>query len=276
MKTARECDVHGDNVTIRVGVQGRVVVGPAGSPGTVTIPLRYALVKEGIEPMVLWTKFFSFNVSIPSTNLNVPFTHIEEEMTVPIPKADELAAFVHVYRLRPGQPEGLGEAEGAPTADGAGEIAGTHYPWSSPGLSRRPPIIGARPCHMIGVAGTSPAMTHCDNLYGMTARAARPSIHLELRLEVADALGDQAVGSRAVGRLHGDLLRRGDGGVGGGGRTSASAWASACAILVSAILVRRATNSSTLLFASAARRSASIRAFSMIAWASFSASSRFF
>jgi hypothetical protein len=94
VKTARECDVHGDNVTIRVGVQGRVVVGPAGSPGTVTIPLRYALVKEGLEPMVVWTKFFSFNVSIPSTNLNVPFTHIEEEMTVPIPKADELAAYV--------------------------------------------------------------------------------------------------------------------------------------------------------------------------------------
>jgi hypothetical protein len=94
MKTARECDVHGDNVTIKVGVQGRVVVGPAGSPGTVTIPLRYALVKEGIEPMVLWTKFFSFNVSIPSTNLNVPFTHIEEEMTVPIPPTDELAAYV--------------------------------------------------------------------------------------------------------------------------------------------------------------------------------------
>jgi hypothetical protein len=94
VKTARECDVHGDNVTIRVGVQGRVVVGPAGSPGTVAIPLRYALVKEGIEPMVLWTKFFSFNVSIPSTNLNVPFTHIEEDMTVPIPKADELAAYV--------------------------------------------------------------------------------------------------------------------------------------------------------------------------------------
>jgi hypothetical protein len=94
VKTARECDVRGSNVTIRVGVQGRVVVGPAGSPGTVTVPLRYALVKEGIEPMVLWTKFFPVNVTIPSTNLNVPFTHIEEEMTVPIPPADQLAAYV--------------------------------------------------------------------------------------------------------------------------------------------------------------------------------------
>src|SRR5262249_48637333 len=32
VKTARECDVRGDMVTIRVGVQGRVVVGPAGGP----------------------------------------------------------------------------------------------------------------------------------------------------------------------------------------------------------------------------------------------------
>ena len=108
VKTARECDVRGDNVTIRVGVQGRVVVGPAGAPGTVTIPLRYALVKEGIEPMVLWTKFFPVNVTISSTNLNVPFSHIEEEMTVPIPPADQLAAYVVYIGF---DPESLKTAE---------------------------------------------------------------------------------------------------------------------------------------------------------------------
>jgi hypothetical protein len=108
VKTARECDVHGDNVTIKVGVQGRVVVGPAGSPGTVAIPLRYALVKEGLEPAVIWTKFFTFNVTIPSTNLNVPFTHIEEDMTVPIPPASELAAYVVYIGF---DPESLKSAE---------------------------------------------------------------------------------------------------------------------------------------------------------------------
>jgi hypothetical protein len=94
VKTARECDVRGDTVTIRVGVQGRVVVGPAGSPGTVTIPLRYALVREGIEPKVLWTKLFTFPVSVTNVQLNVPFTHVEEEMTVPVPPAAELPAYV--------------------------------------------------------------------------------------------------------------------------------------------------------------------------------------
>ena len=94
MKTARECDVHGDMVTIRVGIQGRVVVGPAGGPGTVTVPLRYALVREGIEPKIIWTKLFVIKSRCPNTQLNIPFTHVEEEMTVPVPPPAELSAYV--------------------------------------------------------------------------------------------------------------------------------------------------------------------------------------
>jgi len=93
-QTARECIVRGSELTIKVGVQGRIVVGPAGGPGTVQIPLRYALVREGLEPKVLWTKLFVFPVVIPEANLNVPFIHIEEDMTVPIPSAAEADAYV--------------------------------------------------------------------------------------------------------------------------------------------------------------------------------------
>jgi hypothetical protein len=104
VKTARECDVRGDMVTIRVGVQGRVVVGPAGGPGTVTVPLRYALVREGIEPKTIWTKLFAVPVTLSSSQLNVPFTHIEEEMTVAIPSRGDLAAYVVYIGF---DPEGL-------------------------------------------------------------------------------------------------------------------------------------------------------------------------
>jgi len=93
-QTARECIVRGKDVTIKVGVQGRIVVGPAGGPGTIQIPLRYALVREGLEPKVIWTKLFVFPLVIPEGQLNVPFIHIEEEMTVPIPSAAELDAYV--------------------------------------------------------------------------------------------------------------------------------------------------------------------------------------
>ena len=93
-QTARECILRGNDLTIKVGVQGRIVVGPAGGPGTLSIPLRYALVREGREPKTLWTKLFTIPVTIPENQLNLPWLHIEEEMTVPRPPADEIEAYV--------------------------------------------------------------------------------------------------------------------------------------------------------------------------------------
>jgi hypothetical protein len=93
-QTARECILRGNNLIIKVGVQGRVVIGPAGVPGSIAIPLRYALVREGTEPKTLWTKLFMVPVTIPANQLNVPWLHVEEEMTVPRPSADEVEAYV--------------------------------------------------------------------------------------------------------------------------------------------------------------------------------------
>jgi hypothetical protein len=94
VQTARECLLRGGDLTIKVGVQGRVVVGPAGEPGQVSIPLRYALVREGLAPKTIWTKLFMVPVTIPVGQLNVPFIHVEEEITVPNPTPAELDAYV--------------------------------------------------------------------------------------------------------------------------------------------------------------------------------------
>jgi hypothetical protein len=94
VQTARECQLRGGELIVKVGVQGRVVVGPAGAPNQITIPLRYALVREGQDLKTLWTKLFMVPVTIPEGQLNVPFMHIEEEMTVPNPSPAELDAYV--------------------------------------------------------------------------------------------------------------------------------------------------------------------------------------
>jgi hypothetical protein len=83
LQTARECIVADGNVTIKVGVQGRIVVGPAGGSGTLNIPLRYALVREGVQRKTLWTRLFTVPVSIEPGQLNLTWLHVEEEMTVP-------------------------------------------------------------------------------------------------------------------------------------------------------------------------------------------------
>jgi hypothetical protein len=93
-QTARECVLRDNTLTIKVGVQGRIVVGPAGAPASITIPLRYALVREGLDSKTLWTKLFMVPVAIPQNQLNLPWLHIQEEMTIPRPSAEELEAYV--------------------------------------------------------------------------------------------------------------------------------------------------------------------------------------
>jgi hypothetical protein len=112
-QTARECILGGNSLTIKVGVQGRVVVGPAGGPGAINIPLRYALVREGAEPRTLWTKLFMVPVTIPENQLNLPWLHIEEEMTVPRPSGDEIETYVIYIGF---DPEGGGAAKPKPAA----------------------------------------------------------------------------------------------------------------------------------------------------------------
>jgi hypothetical protein len=91
---ARECIVRGATMTIKVGTQGRVILGPAGGPGDLVIPLRYAVVKEGIEPRTIVTKLNRIPVNIPAGQGNVAFSHIEEELTFPTPRVGELENYI--------------------------------------------------------------------------------------------------------------------------------------------------------------------------------------
>jgi hypothetical protein len=63
-RTARECAARDGALTIKVGVQGRLIVGPAGGPGDTQLPLRYALVREGVEPKTLWSRLYVVPVTI--------------------------------------------------------------------------------------------------------------------------------------------------------------------------------------------------------------------
>jgi hypothetical protein len=75
-------------------VQGRVILGPGGTPGEVEVPLRYALIKEGPTPKTIWTKLYRFPVVISEGQNGAPFTHVEEDMVVPKPTNADLDAYV--------------------------------------------------------------------------------------------------------------------------------------------------------------------------------------
>jgi hypothetical protein len=78
---------------MKVGVQGRVIVGPVGEAGTLDVPLRLALVQEGASPKTIWTKLYRVPVSIAGGQPNVPFVHVED-ISVPKPSAADLQAYV--------------------------------------------------------------------------------------------------------------------------------------------------------------------------------------
>src|SRR5262245_54470908 len=93
-QTGRECAVQGANLSIKVGVQGRVILGPMGGPGQVDIPLRYAVVREGPQPKTVITKFKRVSVIVPPAQTHVQFVDIEEGLTFPLPSRSELDAYV--------------------------------------------------------------------------------------------------------------------------------------------------------------------------------------
>lgn len=85
-KMARECSRGGAGITARIGIQGRVIAGPAGAPATVEVPLRIAVVQGGIGEKVIASKAYRTTVEMTDGG-SVPFTFIAEDMTYPVPAA---------------------------------------------------------------------------------------------------------------------------------------------------------------------------------------------
>jgi len=85
IRTARECHVNSGMMTMKVGIEGRVITGPAGGPGNVDVPLRIAVVKEGPEPKTIVSKFARIPVTIAGSIDRVTFTHVESDIAFPLP-----------------------------------------------------------------------------------------------------------------------------------------------------------------------------------------------
>jgi len=83
-KTARDCTKMNGEITARIGIQGRVIAGPAGAPAQVEIPLRVAVVQGGVSEKVIATKPYRTTVAM-SEDGNVPFTLVADDLVYPIP-----------------------------------------------------------------------------------------------------------------------------------------------------------------------------------------------
>ena len=84
-RTARECHLNGNTMTMKIGIEGRIITGPAGGPGSVDVPIRIAVVQEGVTPKVVASKFGRETVTLSGSVDRVNFTHIADDVSFPLP-----------------------------------------------------------------------------------------------------------------------------------------------------------------------------------------------
>ncbi len=103
---ARECAIVGNTMTMKVGMEGRVLLGDKGTAGGVSVPIRIAVVQEGPSPKTILTKFFTVPLNIPAAEGQTTFNVVEDTISFPITNPGDIEKYVVYVGFDPkGTPE---------------------------------------------------------------------------------------------------------------------------------------------------------------------------
>ena len=94
-RTARECRLEGDTLHLKVGVAGRVVLGPAGAPGSFTVPVRVAVTRGMTQ--VVYSKLGRASVTVPAGADSALYAYVDEAVSFRLGEGDRPTLYyVHV------------------------------------------------------------------------------------------------------------------------------------------------------------------------------------
>lgn len=99
-KMARDCTLADGQITARIGIQGRIIVGPSGAPPVVEVPLRVAVVIGGVGEKVVMTKAYRTNVEM-GENETVPFTLVADDVVYPAPTGADADKYIFYVGFDP-------------------------------------------------------------------------------------------------------------------------------------------------------------------------------
>jgi len=80
--TARECSIRDDKLVLKIGIAGKVLLGPAGTPGGFSVPVRVAVVRNSDQSPVV-SKLYHAAATITAKRTEESFTIISEPISVP-------------------------------------------------------------------------------------------------------------------------------------------------------------------------------------------------
>jgi hypothetical protein len=90
-KQSRNCVVSANQITIKMGVVGRLMLGPAGNQTSVELPLRFAVESDGTP---LFTEKYDVPVTLnPGTQAN-DFVKVVDNLVIPYVGGEDIVIWV--------------------------------------------------------------------------------------------------------------------------------------------------------------------------------------
>ena len=79
-ETSRNCVVSNGQITVNMGVIGRVLLGPAGTQTTVNAPIRFAVERDG---QAIFSEKYTLAVAVTPPAQTTEFVKVVENVTIP-------------------------------------------------------------------------------------------------------------------------------------------------------------------------------------------------
>ena len=90
-KQSRNCVVSNGLITVKMGVVGRLLLGPAGTEKSVTVPIRFAVERDG---SAVFSEIYKIPVSITPPNQSEEFVKVVENVAIPYVGGEDITIWV--------------------------------------------------------------------------------------------------------------------------------------------------------------------------------------
>ncbi|WP_127072372.1 hypothetical protein [Pelagibacterium lentulum] len=87
---SRNCVVSSGQITVQMGAAGRVILGPSGSPSNISVPLRFAVERDGVA---VYSQRFDVQVAAQQAGAN-EFVHTLEGIAIPYVGGESITIWV--------------------------------------------------------------------------------------------------------------------------------------------------------------------------------------
>ena len=90
-KQSRNCVVSNGKIAVKMGVTGRLLLGPAGSVQSAELPIRFAIERDGVA---IYSEAYKIPVSIPPSAQSTDFVKVVENVEIPYLGGEQITIWV--------------------------------------------------------------------------------------------------------------------------------------------------------------------------------------